>query len=293
MRRCPAPSPPPLHRESWDAYLQRLAKANRIPHTVLHKHLGSPDRIPPEPRSLLDVICDLSGQPRERLLRAIPDLRPPKDSEHLQPASLRLVSSGWKLHPACGRCLMAKGVTEVHPRAWHWAPISTKLCLRHRRWTDDHTEQFELHPVPDVIHAQRRHHRLSRRHGWKAVTLAMRTATELGRGWWDSEAFTEARNTRITALCGPGWIGYDNDPKVAASAYPEIVALTELLASPSLRELPFTGAPADMRHFIAEVRARIIPGYQYDETARKDPLVRWIQHEAGRRMLPDPLAEAR
>ncbi|WP_046496681.1 hypothetical protein [Streptomyces odonnellii] len=186
---------------------------------------------------------------------------------------------------------MAKGVTESFGPAWHWVPSSTKLCLRHRRWTDDRDEQFDLHTVPDVVRAQHRHHRLVRRHGWAAVTLAMREATDLGWGWWENDAFKEGWRTRMAALCGPDWSAYDNDPRIIASAYPEIVALTGLLASATLRELPFTGEEADMRRFIAEVRARSVPGYQYDESVDNDPLVRWIQHQARRRALPDPLAE--
>lgn len=46
-----------------------------------------------------------------------------------------------------------------------------------------------------------------------------------------------------------------------------------------------------MRRFVAEVRARIIPGYQYDETDRNDPLVRWVRRERHQCLLPDPLAE--
>ncbi|WP_232788752.1 TniB family NTP-binding protein [Streptomyces odonnellii] len=32
----------PLHRESWDSYFKRLAKANRIPHKLLHEHMNDP-----------------------------------------------------------------------------------------------------------------------------------------------------------------------------------------------------------------------------------------------------------
>lgn len=279
----------PLHRESWDSYVKRLARANRIPFMLLHEHLDDPARIQPEPLPLLDAICDLSGQPRDRLLRALPDLRPPGPDDSEPIASVRLARSGWKLHPACSRCLMSKGITEVLPRSWHWAPVSTRLCLRHGQWTDDRARQFALRTVPEVLQAQRRHHRLSRRHGWGPVVLAMRAATTMVSGWWECDALVDSRHIRMSALCGPDWRAYDNDPMVTASAYPETVALAGLLVTPGLGDLPFTGHPADMRRFIDEVRVRVLPGYQYDYDDHKDPLVRWIEKERRRRTLPDPM----
>ncbi|MFE7272517.1 TniQ family protein [Streptomyces sp. NPDC057623] len=283
----------PLHRESWDAYLKRLARANRLSPMVLLEHLDDPHRITPEPRSLLDALCDLSGQPPDRLMRAIPDLQPPDGTEPAGPASARLAASGWKLHPACGSCLRRKGITEILPRPLHWAPASTRLCVRHRRWTDDRATQFALHTFPEVIHAQRRHHRLSRRLGWRPVVLALRAATEMMRGWWEYDVPAQTRHIRMTALCGPGWTAYDDDPRVIASAYPETVALTGLLAAPGLGDLPFTGDPADMRRFIGEVRTRVLPDYHYDYDDQSDPLVRWIAKERRRRTLPDPMTVRR
>ncbi|MFJ9085833.1 TniQ family protein [Streptomyces sp. NPDC102384] len=280
----------PLHRESWDSYLRRLARANRIPSRLLHEHLDDPARIQPAPLPLLEAICDLSGQPRDRLLRALPDLRPPRPDDSEPVASLRLARSGWKLHPACSHCLMRKGVTDVLPRHWHWAPVSTRLCLRHGQWTDDRAKQFALRPVPEVLQAQRRHHRLRRQHGWGPVVLAIRAATTMMNGWFEYDAVVETRHRRMSALCRSDRRAYDNDPMVIASAYPETVALAGLLTAPGLRDLPFTGHPADMRLFIDEVRARVLPGYQYDYDNRRDPLVHWIAQGHRRRTLPVPTA---
>ncbi|OXY87383.1 hypothetical protein BEH93_13305 [Streptomyces sp. 2R] len=74
-----------------------------------------------------------------------------------------------------------------------------------------------------------------------------------------------------------------------ACTYPETVALAELLASPQLRRLPFTGEEADMQRFITEIRIRAAPSYVHDDSDRRHPLVRWMQKEAHRRSFPNPM----
>ncbi|MDJ0347100.1 hypothetical protein QMK19_36950 [Streptomyces sp. H10-C2] len=63
--------------------------------------------------------------------------------------------------------------------------------------------------------------------------------------------------------------------------------LPGLLASPELRNLPFTGSPQDFSRFIREVRARAAPGYRYEGAGVADPLVRWIEEERYYRTLPN------
>ncbi|MFJ9683741.1 hypothetical protein ACIRP2_37845 [Streptomyces sp. NPDC101194] len=118
----------------------------------------------------------------------------------------------------------------------------------------------------------------------------MRAATTVMNGWFEYDALVQTRHARMSALCGPDWRAYDNDSMIIASTYPETVALGGLLAAPGLRDLPFTGHPADMRRFIDEVRMRVLPGYQYDYDDQQDPLVRWIAQEHRRRTLPNPMA---
>ncbi|WP_405608395.1 hypothetical protein [Streptomyces sp. NBC_01508] len=92
---------------------------------------------------------------------------------------------------------------------------------------------------------------------------------------------------RAQSLSAPGWSHYRDDPRLTASGYPSIVALAGLLASPTLRSLPFTGNTGDFRRFIKEVLDRVAPGYRYEGAGAADPLVRWIEEERYYRTLPD------
>ncbi|MFI5766543.1 TniQ family protein [Streptomyces sp. NPDC051563] len=273
----------PLHRETWESYVSRLAAANRISHLVLHEHINNKHRIHPDPLPLLDAISNLSGHPRDRLLKALPDLRHPGLISHL-PRSCELLDDGWQVQEACRLCLAAKG---VFTEARHWVPKSTRLCLRHGRWTDTYHAQFDLRRLPEIIQAQRDHHRLVREHGWQTAVIAMRQAAAWCWRWWDSRRYHQRRDRRLKLLIPPGGGTYREDPRLLASSYPDIVALAGLLASPRLRGLPFTGNEQDFRLFISEVRTRVAPGYRYEAAGVADPLVRWIEEERYYRTLPN------
>ncbi|MFH8786967.1 TniQ family protein [Streptomyces roseoverticillatus] len=273
----------PLHRESWDSYVSRLAKANRISHLVLHEHINDRHRVHPAPLPLLDAISHLSGHPRDRLLKALPDLRT-SDLVRGLPAACQLLDDGWHVQAVCTLCLAAKG---VFTQARHWVPKDTRLCLRHGRWTDTYHTQFDVSLLPEIIQAQRDHRRLVREHGWQTVAIAMRQAAGWCWRWWDSRRFHKERDRRLKLLIPPGGGTYREDPRLVASSYPDIIALTGLLASPKLRNLPFTGRDRDFHLFISEVRARAAPGYRYEAAGVADPLARWIEEERYYRTLPN------
>ncbi|MBT2441886.1 TniQ family protein [Streptomyces sp. ISL-36] len=190
----------PLHRETWDSYVSRLATANRSSHLVLHEHINDRHRIHPAPLPLLDAISHLSGHPRDRLLKALPDLRT-SDLVRGLPTACQLLDDGWHVQAVCTLCLAAKG---VFTQARHWVPKSTRLCLRHGRWTDTYHAQFDVHLLPEITQAQRDHHHLVREHGWQTVVVAMRQATGWFWRWWDSRRFHQQRDRRLKLLIPPG-----------------------------------------------------------------------------------------
>ncbi|MFE4356157.1 hypothetical protein [Kitasatospora sp. NPDC056800] len=92
----------------------------------------------------------------------------------------------------------------------------------------------------------------------------------------------------MAILSGPNWNSVHRDnPQIAVSTYPDIVALTSVLVSPTLRSLPFTGRPADLRRFVEEVRTRVVPGYRYEDANSADPLFRWMEAERYYRTADD------
>jgi hypothetical protein len=273
----------PLHLESQGSYLQRLAAANRLTPAELEDHLQGTGRIRPLPPPSAVTISQLARQPIERLLSALPELRRPELTARLPPACRETLDEGWVLQPACRYCLAARGVYA----ATHWRPRGTRVCLRHQRWTGAHGQQFDISALTEIVRAQRRHHELARRHGWRRLEMAMREAAEICGVWWERGKHTTARDHRLKALPHPGWAGTGRELVKTACGYPETVELAALLANPALRTLPFTGRPADLRHFLDLLGARVAPGYRFDESAFADPLIRWYtqerHHRAGSR----------
>jgi hypothetical protein len=271
----------PLHRESRDSYIERLAMANRMIPADLREHVTGPHPLRPGHRGLPQALAQVSRQPLHRLLLALPDLRTPELTARLPPPCRHRLHPGWKVQPACTLCLAAKGVRYAR----HWVPPGTRVCLRHSRWTGSHGQQFDITPLPQIARAQRRHHRLILRHGWKPVAQAMDGASRICWTWWDNRRFTKALDRRRALLRGPAWSGQQQSLTLAACAYPDLVALADLLVSPPWRPLPFTGSTRDLNRFLSEIRARVAPGYQPEPVAYSDPLLLWIEEERHHRTL--------
>ncbi len=280
----------PLHNESQASYIERLARANRMIPLELREHLADPRRVRPGELPLPVALAQLAGQPLDRLLLALPDLATPDLADRIPPRRDRL-HPGWKVQPACRLCLVAKGVRYAR----HWVPPGTTICPRHQRWTGAHGQQFDITALPEITHAQRRHRQMIRRHGWKPAARAMNEAASICWTWWDKQQHTGALNRRRAILPGPAWPGNQHTLTLAACAYPDIVALAELLSSPDPRALPFTGALRDQLRFITEVREHVAPAYRYgpgEFTASSDPLALGTGQERHHRTVPGPSAAA-
>jgi hypothetical protein len=273
----------PLHRESQDSYIERLAITNRILPDDLREHVTYPKPLRPGRLTLPQALAQISRQPLDRLLLALPELREPELTAHLPPPCRHRPHAGWTLQPACSPCLAARNVHFAR----HWVPPGTTTCLRHSRWTGMHGQQFDISALPEITQAQRRHHRLIRQHSWKPVAQAMNDASRICWSWWDSRRFTKNVTRRRTLVKGPAWAGNRQTLTWAACAYPDLIALADLLVSPHWQSLPFTGTTADLNRFIHEVRTRVAPGYQLESIASADPLLLWIEEQRHHRRLRD------
>ncbi len=216
----------PLHNESQDSYIERLARANRMIPLELREHLTDPGRIRPGELPLPATLAQLAGQPLDRLLLALPDLATPELAGKI-PSRRDRLHPGWKIQPACRLCLAAKGVRYAR----HWVPPGTTICPRHQRWTGAHGQQFDIAALPEITHAHRRHRRIIRRHGWRPAARAMDQAASICWTWWDNHQHTEALDRRQAILRRPAWPGNQHALTLTACAYPDIVALAESLAS--------------------------------------------------------------
>lgn len=270
IRPVPRPLPirvVPAHRETLDSYLARLASANRLDHAALRAHIaGDSRRATPLPLPRLSTV---SGQPSEVLLRAIWDL------ESAPRSSPPAASSAGSARLECRQCAASRGrpkAATVH------AEHHQAVCQKHQRWLGDaHTPSRGLQPDlsrhPQILRANLTHRRLVRRHGLGQATDAYRDAAKVSQRWHEYRDHDHELDALLTVFHGPGWNLTSTDPTIQAARYPQIVALTRLLASPYWRAKAEQDDPAP---FVAEVQRTVAPGYIWTLASsyrRFDPLV--------------------
>ncbi len=198
----------------------------RAPSRWLESHLTS-----------VDVLCILSSQTRQHLVRTLPDLQTGDSSA--DPPS---IPDDHILRWACRRCVIAR--TGAALPAQIWAPVHDNVCIRHRLWVGQHVhapeEQLDLSRTPDVVRAQQKYWRLRRCHGPALIDLC----EELTAGLWSGLAHRHYRLVHraetlhdLVRVKGPEVEPDRKAPWLTAAGFPERVALIHMFTSPHWREL--------------------------------------------------------
>ena len=78
---------------------------------------------------------------------------------------------------------------------------------------------------------------LASQYGPDAVTEGFEIAATICQLWRDQREHDEDFNKRLSIFHGADWRLSPADPTVAAAAYPQVVGLTRLIASPYWRAL--------------------------------------------------------
>jgi hypothetical protein len=254
----------PAPDETTGSYLVRLATVNRITGADLVDYLTAGAS-----RSIADIslaaLATASGQPPLALAYALPELRSQHPHQHRMALRGRtLPTQPNTVRPCCRRCAATRTSAE---RVDMWCRHEHNVCLRHRLWTgpgaDHPLDQVDLAAHPDIAHAQARHHRLIRRHGhgithtaYRAASLIWADLTYRGRGL----PHAVARDIPLPRRFGhQDWPADARDPVHRASTYPEVITLTELLASPRWRPLAMSASTADRERFRSELQHRLPP----------------------------------
>lgn len=264
-RRLPVRTPL-MRTETLASYLARLATANHLDPRDLRAHLGmsTPTR-PPD----LDRLAAMTGHPAHLLADVLADARPPPGRNRLAPRTGR---------PACRRCTARRGITgDVL-----CVDVDQHVCRRHRRWLggplEQATDQHDLTALPEVLHAQRRHHRLLRRHGTDPARTAIYWATTIVDGWTARGTWGEHRTGRLARLPHDTNVQEPDGSVLRMVNYPEVVTLADLLASERWRTIVSADYRRDRWPFDREVARRldlVVIGF-----APEDPLVSWEEGEA-------------
>lgn len=263
----------PFPAETLDSYLRRLAQANHLSPEALRGYIAGGRRNRPVPLSQLAIFA---GVPVSTLKHAIaaPDGGKPRTlyigeiPVHPHPAG-----------PACRLCALAHGATQP---VWCRAHPEQVICLRHRRWIRSATATAQpcLDNQPDILQAHVQHLRLVRRLGREQVMLGFAAAEHICRQWHAQRQHDEELRRRMRIFHGSDQLLPAHDPTIAAAAYPQVVALARLLASPHWRSLATDPPDAGEPPLALEVRKTVAPGYKWPPSrSSTDPLYRWITRE--------------
>ncbi|MEU6237544.1 hypothetical protein [Kitasatospora sp. NPDC047058] len=185
-------------------------------------------------------LAALSGVPQERLLRALPAWTQYEPRQrYAGPAGLlhhgveKVSAQG----PACPGCMAARTGNTASARVY-LAPHQ-RVCGRHRFWLmsvpGTGGRLVDLRRCPEVIEAQRRHHRLLSRCADGAQAFAMAaavTASWWAQPWPRGDAWSRRLEaTRADDEDGPRWQVLARD----LVTYPDTVTVATMLADPALR----------------------------------------------------------
>jgi hypothetical protein len=230
----PLPIPlPPFPGECESSYWSRLALANHVPMA----RLRAPSRWLESRLTSVDVLCILSSQTRQHLVRTLPDLQ--TDDRLADPPD---IPDDHVLRWACRRCVVARTGSTLPAQIW--APIHDNVCTRHKLWVGQHVhapeEQLDLSRTPDVVRAQHKYWRLRRHHGPALIDLC----EELTAGLWSGLSHRHYRLVHraetlhdLVRVKGPDVEPDRRAPWLTAAGFPERVALIHMFTSPRWRKL--------------------------------------------------------
>jgi hypothetical protein len=291
LRRSPLPRQvTPVHNETLDSFLHRLAAANHMSRHALVEYLGphirrasmprTPGAFAARPRtdSAVTVLAQVTGIIPARLSWALPELAT-NATDRGQPRNVHTMRQAVLVASqrlACRRCMAAKNISIP---VLVWMHRDQQVCIRHALWigygVTQVAEQVDLRDTPEIIRAGLRHHRLTTRFGRPAVEdcfddafhLVIRTRSRLRR---DRLNHFFARE-HLTAL--PTAYNY-------AAGYPEMIGLLTVLAAPRWQTAAGSGQAEQENLFLAEV-ARHWPDAPANVRVR-DPLARWMSRQRQR-----------
>ncbi|GAA3826116.1 hypothetical protein ACFS5L_43105 [Streptomyces phyllanthi] len=220
---------PPFPGECESSYWNRLALANHVPLA----RLRSPSRWLNSRLTSLDALCILSGQSRQNLARAIPDLHAEDGSPTTK---AHAPAPDYMLRWACRRCVPARTGSKLPAQVW--ASVHDNVCLRHNLWIGKNVfapeQQLDLSRTPDVIRAQRHCWRLRRRYGPTVIGACYDATGKL----WNGLAHRHYQLTRRAELLhdllrvkAPTVEPDKTAPWLIAAGYPEPITLISLFAS--------------------------------------------------------------
>lgn len=269
---------PPVQDETLSSYIPRLARANHVRLDHFMEHLtGRFRQYPRLNETRAHALAVMINRPLETLLYALPELR--GQAAHLE---LQLHGRTLGRHPnrpgwLCRRCRWQKLIATPVTR---WQRHDQNVCLRHGLWIGEgvstENDQVDLTACPEIIQAHRYHRCLISRLGRVPIAYAYYESRSIQLEWVAQGRFQDVRARRFDRLLGSGWRVNRESAVLNAVIYPEVVALTGILASAYWRSLAASLAPMNVMRFYGEVGNRVHPGYRRAGNGF-DPLRQWVE----------------
>ncbi|MFY1673950.1 TniQ family protein [Plantactinospora sp. WMMB334] len=242
-RRLPIPLAPARH-ETLTSWLRRLAAVHGLPSSTLDQHVGIQRRVRhvDAAAAALRRLAAITGYQPVGLAWALPELRlPPADWRSLRHLAQR----------ACPRCTARHEGGQVRQLFAH----DEYLCTRHGYWIGPPDGIHDDPPLslaarlPELVAAQHRLRRATRRHGWAATFDATVSATRICLDLRFSAPHHPLwrRWEQRLHLLMPG--GYRRSLFMAA-IFPEVTALAAVIASPTGRAVTAQQRPVEFRPFL-------------------------------------------
>jgi hypothetical protein len=275
----PLPRPvTPFPRETEASYLRRLGAANMVPVAQLKE----PSHWLYSSQGYVARLAVLSGQPEDSLLKAIPQLG-------RDPRSTRLDRTSAP-HWACRRCAARRTGTLDRIEVWR-SQLHDQVCVTHRLWTGQAVEspayQLDLADLPDIVRAQRHHHRLLQRYGPGVVDVCYLKCSVFWNNLVKHGYRVSDRADRLLRLVRHNGDVRPWEPRRYAAVYPEIVQTMNLFAVPHWRQMAGSPNTDEFDAFRTEFARRLPAESPLRTTARP-----WF-HQELRRMATRISVEAR
>ena len=253
----------PLGHESTASYLHRLADTYQLtlPQLLDGLHITTTGRHGTSTATgTTEIQLNDAAQHRLAAFSRIPlahmhHARPhlaagPSHSPGAQPATGAAAAGAWyplepyerpvQTCPACTR----RSTAGATGHALAYLPDHQVLCPDHHHWSTGPRDGLDVHALPELAQAQRRHRRLLRRPG---TTTTLTWAMSITTRWYDQQLYLAPRwERRLHRLqnanpqvvpAGSSWALHARPPVT----YPETITLARALHQARLPDRPRTG----------------------------------------------------
>lgn len=272
----------PMQDETVVSFVTRLAAANDFPPTLLFraigdcvpgKHVLGRDAILNDPA--LERLSVLSRTPPDHLRKALPGLShtPQYVPLPISRPSVRF----FRLHYpmlACRTCTLRHGPATAVAWEHRERDHARYVCIAHCRWINS-TPQFHLAAAPEIVAAQHEYNQLAVRYDQSQAFSGLFQAWNITTRWLQErrhKALLQRWTARAKNIGATG-------PGSAASRFPEMTRLAELLVHPGWRSHVGLSAHWRLRDFYrytAHVLGTDLEVFTVGN-GREDPLCRWAQ----------------